>query len=561
MDGEAQRIQIEDIAFASTRYGGYQFAFKRVNVILGANGCGKSKFLTEVKDHASTLTGGGKAVYIEGGRTIKIKDVLQLDHTNVGQYDRYESAINHYEGKRVQFLADRVFDALLVLDKRDGHIRAAHSDSVVKWHTEGMKGPCPVRRQPPLERLFELFNEIFPQIKLSYESNARRLAATKNGSSYGPSGLSDGEKQVFSILADLIELEDAHKLIVADEPELNLHPELAERVWTLIENEFPEKRFIYATHSINFALRENVQAVYVLSTDSSNITLFTGLESLPRSEVTAFLGAVPGVLSANRVLVTEGHEKSFDAIFYRWLLDDEKLEIFPGGGCTDVVAIAEKRGLWNKISTRISLVGIVDTDYRSDAVLDSIRSPSVHTLPLHEAESFLCLPAVLCAIANRIGSQESSPTIEEITVRIFEELHKQKLVVAARRVFAKAKISLAVSIDRNLMAAATDRAALELQLREAATTEVEKASAALGPDQVTEAFAEEVTAIERVITTRNVEASLRILPGKALLAQLAPRAGCRNAADLMRSLRRNFKPAEFPLLADLAMRVRPPPPG
>lgn len=560
METAEHKPHVGDTTFTSSRYGGYQFLFKRVNVILGANGSGKSKFLTELKDNAPSLTGGGKAVYIEGGRTIKIKDILQLDHTNVGQYDRYESALSHYESKRVQFLADRVFDALLVLDKRDSHIRARHSDAVVKWHEDGMKGSCPIRRQPPLERLFELFNEIFPQIKLTYESEARRLSATKSGSTYGPSGLSDGEKQVFSILADLIELEDAHKVIVVDEPELNLHAELAERVWTLVENEFPEKRFIYATHSISFALRENVQVVYVLSTDSTNISVFSGLEDLPRTEVTSFLGALPGVLSANRVLITEGHEKSFDAIFYRWLLDDQKLEIYPGGGCTEVVAMAEKAGLWDKISTKISLVGVIDADYRDDTLLSSLASGSVQVLPYHEAESFLCLPSVLCAIANRIGSQEISLKEEEVVSKIIEELQACKLLLAARRVFAKTRIVLAVSVDRRLLSAATDRDAVVKEIRQAAAAEVQKA-AAVGPDQATQVFDQEVSSIEQVIATRNIQAALRLLPAKELLAHLAPRAGCRNAADLMRSLRRNFKPADFPQLSELAARIRPSTPG
>jgi energy-coupling factor transporter ATP-binding protein EcfA2 len=326
----------------SDRYGGHVFDFERVKVSLGANGAGKSKLLTEIRDHAGQITGGKKAVYIEGGRTIKIRDVLQLDHTNYGQFDRYESAINTYLNKRNQFLAERVFDALIVLDKKDAQLKSAHSDAVEKWVKSGQQGECPKRKQPPLEHLFELFTEIFPRISLSYNADARQLWAEKDGSRYGPSGLSDGEKQVFSILADLIELEDDHDLIVADEPELNLHPELAERVWTLIENEFPLKHFIYATHSINFALRPNVEKVWIVSARHHNITDFRGLNSLDRDEAVAFLGAIPGILSADHVLVTEGHEKSFDAIFYRWLLGDSKLEIYPAGSCTDVEAVVKK---------------------------------------------------------------------------------------------------------------------------------------------------------------------------------------------------------------------------
>jgi ABC-type hemin transport system ATPase subunit len=71
----------------SSRYNNYEFDFGRVNVILGANGAGKSTFLQDLKGHIATILPGAKAVYIEGGRTIKITDVLQLDHRNVQQYD------------------------------------------------------------------------------------------------------------------------------------------------------------------------------------------------------------------------------------------------------------------------------------------------------------------------------------------------------------------------------------------------------------------------------------------------------------------------------------------
>lgn len=542
---------------ASARYANFQFTFDRVNVILGANGAGKSKFLTELKDAVGVLTNGAKAVYIEGGRTIKIKDVLQLDHTNVGQFERMDSALAHYANKRATSLADRVFDALVVLDKRDTQVKSQHSDSVAQWSKDGQKGPCPTRVQPPLDHLFELFNEIFPQITLTYDSHARRLAAQKNGDSYGPSSLSDGEKQVFSILADLIGLDETYKLIVADEPELNLHPELAERLWTLIENEFPDKTFIYATHSINFALRENVQKVYVLSIYSANIAEFTGLDSLPRADVTAFLGGLPGILSANRVLVTEGHEKSFDAIFYRWLLSDNKIEIYPGGGCTDVVSIVGKSGLWDKISTRISLQGVIDADFRDDGYLATLASTRVHTLRLHEAESYLCVPEIVCAIAGRIGSQEHPLTVTEVETCILDLLQRDLLVIAAKRLFARSRIALAVSLERKLLAAALTRAALVAAIRDAADAELAKATSMIAPPQIEVAFDAEVAKLQLLIDSRQSIEALRFVPSKELLNSLAPRAGCKNGADLMRALRRNFKPSDFSLTTELSQSIGP----
>lgn len=542
---------------ASPRYANFQFSFDRINVILGANGAGKSKFLTELKDSVATLTNGAKAVYIEGGRTMKIKDVLQLDHTNVNQFDRMESALAFYENKRSTSLADRVFDALVVLDKRDAQVKSQHSDAVTKWDKDGRTGPCPVRIQPPLDHLFELFNEIFPQITLTYDSHARRLSAQKNGQSYGPSSLSDGEKQVFSILADLIELDATHKLIVADEPELNLHPELAERLWTLIENEFPDKTFIYATHSINFALRQNVQKVYVLSSDSANIAEFTGLESLPRTEVTAFLGGLPGILSANRVLVTEGHEKSFDAIFYRWLLSDNKIEIYPGGGCSDVVDIVGKAGLWDKISSRITLRGVIDADFRDDEYLKGLTSQYIHPLKLHEAESYLCVPEVICAIAARIGSQDKPLTVSEVEDCIFDMLKRDMLMIAARRLFARSRVTLAVSMERRLLKASATREELVAEIRLAADAEIEKASKMMSPDQMELDFDAEVAVLQGLLEVRDVIGALRSIPSKELLNSLAPRAGCRNGADLMRALRRNFNPIDFPLTKELSLTIAP----
>lgn len=537
--------------YISPRFNNHIFSFERINVILGANGAGKSKLLAELRDSIPKVRASSKPVFIEGGRTIKISDVLKFDVNNFQRYDRLDSAIAQYEKKRRTSLADRLFDALVILEKRELHLKSVHSDLVEAWESTGRTGDYPKRGIAPLSRLFDLFTEIFPQIALSYDYEARRLSAQKSGIPYGPSSLSDGEKQVFSILADLIDLEDAHDVIIADEPELNLHPELAERLWTLVENEFSDKTFIYATHSINFALRSNVRRVFVLSADSANISNFTGLDCLPRSEVTAFLGGLPGILSASKVVVTEGHEKSFDAIFYRWLLGDPKLEIYPAGGCTDVTAVVTKTGLWSKIATKVSLCGVVDADYRDENYLSTQGSNSIAVLPLHEAESYLCLPDVASAIAERIGSQEKPLTKEEVSQLVFDTLRTHRLPIAARRVFSLAKIHLSVSVERKVLSATNSRDALAAELRAAATSELQKANATIGPDQVEAALDLELTKIDSAVQSGDVISALRFVPAKEILSVLAPRTGCKNGTDLMRSLKRNFSPSDFLPLEEL----------
>jgi ABC-type lipoprotein export system ATPase subunit len=530
--------------YISQKYDGYKFDFSGVSVLLGANGAGKSTFLAEFRNHLQQQ-GGNTFVFVEGGRTIQIKDVLQLDRNTFQNYDRLEQAIAQHENKRKSSLANRVFDALVVLDKKGQEQKTKHSDDVELWMNSGKEGECPTREQPPLELLFEMFNEIFPLIEISFDSAAKRLKAKKNQTEYSPTQFSDGEKQVFSILADFIDLSDEHRVIIVDEPELNLHPELAERVWTLLENEYPDKIFIYASHSINFALRDNVKKVYVLSNDSEKITLIDSFDDIERVELTAFLGGLPGILSTNKVIVTEGHEKSFDSIFYRWLVGENSIEIYPGGGCTDVVDIVGKSGLWGKISTKISLIGVVDSDFRSTEYLSSLQTNSVLALPYHEAESFLCIPDVISQIGRRIGSQEEDISSADIADTIFSSLEENKLSIAAKRVFASAKITLGVSLTKRVLRESGDQTQLLENLKGAAEEEIQKAVEKCGIDSLERSLQDELANIDEAIGTKNINDALKFLPGKELLNKLAPKAGCRNGDDLMRSLRRNFNPDDF----------------
>ena len=147
------------------------------------------------------------------------------------------------------------------------------------------------------------------------------MRCRKNNNEYGPTGLSDGEKQVFSILVDIIELTDSNSILFVDEPELNLNPGLANRLWSSIEALLPDAVFIYATHSVSFAMRETVEHLIVMSNRDDNIQEITDLGALSHNDQQELLGNIPGLLAQGSTLVVEGHDESFDSIFYHWLLE------------------------------------------------------------------------------------------------------------------------------------------------------------------------------------------------------------------------------------------------
>lgn len=531
------------LKFVSEAHGKFSFDFPRISVILGANGSGKSTLLREIKDTTAS-------VYVEGGRTITIQDTIRLTRQNFSNYRNLKQTEHGYKEKRKQKLVDRIFDAIMVLIQREQFIKDAHSDEVTKWIEGGQIGPAPKRRQPPLERVFGQYNEIFPHLKLSYDQESGRVNVRNDdsNSTYGPSRLSDGEKQVFSLLADLLQVEDEYDIVVVDEPELNLHPELAERLWSLLESEYQQKNFLYATHSIQFALRSNVEALYVLATDPKKIRRISRASEIARIDLEKFLGGVPGILNSSNVIVCEGHEKSFDSIFYRWILNDDKVEIFPCGNCHDVNQVIRKSGLWSEISTDISLCGAIDSDYRSASQLTRLETDQLKVLPLHEAESFLCLPEVLVDAAKAIGSQESIPTVVDVEEIIFQYLDEQKLPIALKRCFSESSHTARVSLDRAQLSTISSKEEAIERIKQRSSEEITKAISAMSETVLVQRISDEIEQIEVILENRDALSALRLLPGKQLAQKLAPLAGCKNSLDLMRSVKNNLATENYPII-------------
>lgn len=531
--------------YIANTHGDYKFEFPRITVILGSNGTGKSTLLRAIKD-------AFPSVYVEGGRAIQIEDVIHLTRQNFNQYQNLDMTLNAYRGKRKSKLVDRLFDAMMVLILQEQAIKDAHSDAVVMWDERGQKGEPPKRPQPPLERLFEQFNEIFPNLTISYKKASGGVSVMNTFSDipYGPSKLSDGEKQVFSLMADMLQIEDEYSVIVVDEPELNLHPELAERLWTLLESEYQDKKFIYATHSIQFAIRSGVEALYILSSDTSKIKRLDDISDIPREDMVQFLGGIPGILNSSTVVVTEGHEKSFDSLFYRWLLDDSEIEVFSCGNCNDVEQVIGKAGLWSQISSDICLTGVIDSDFRSNDQLKKIGD-DMTILKLHEAESYICLPSIMAEAAKSIGSQDPLLSEDQVAVEIFSHLEKQKLSIALKRCFSDSTLTVRMSLERSQISSLKSKEEAMALIEDVSSDEIRKAVEAMSTGEFERRLDLEIANIEQILHDKNVNMALHFLPGKELLAKLAPRTGCKNGTDLMRSVKRNLDVNKYDLTAEL----------
>src|SRR5262249_51364067 len=149
------------------------------------------------------------------------------------------------------------------------------------------------------------------------------------GPLYPASEASDGEKQVLALLCDLLLNQGLGISILVDEPEAHINPLLACDFWSMIEAKLPAAQFVYATHSIPFALRPSVESVFAMDKATYQPSKMVGLEDIGATELPKFLGAIPYVLSKKAALGVEGNDTSFDTPFYRWLLGKNEVAVVP----------------------------------------------------------------------------------------------------------------------------------------------------------------------------------------------------------------------------------------
>lgn len=542
-----------NIQITTSRTGQTPLSLGRVNVFLGANGTGKSKLLAEIKDTIGAQLPDHQILNIEGGRALTMFDSLALDRNNFNNYTTYAKTYQNYQNKRSGTLQSRLFDGLKTLEQLGETAKMEHSDAVTDWLKSNPANAANAPRRPvaPMDRVFESFSDIFPAIALTYYPGERRLRCTKNGTRYGPTSLSEGEKQVFSILIDVVELGEHKSVMFVDEPELNLHPGLANRLWAAVESMLPEAVFFYATHSVSFAMRDSVEHLLVLSDSDDSIQQLSSLDDLPSEEKRDLLGNITSLISSKKTLIVEGDDESFDSIFYRWLVGDVEFSPTAVGGCEDVLAITERKGKWKHISPNVELVGVVDRDYKSDADVQSIVASGVLVLDFHEAESYLCYPDVLIAVASSLGSVAKIPSADTIVSDIVSFVSKSALKIVARRVAAQLNVRIGVSVPSKSIARVSTKDQLKRLFLADANQQKSEVSKRLTDKTVTDAIEAENKVVEEAIRLRDVQKLLLLAPGKELLAHLASLTGCSDANAVARAVRHHLDPNSFASLSDI----------
>jgi energy-coupling factor transporter ATP-binding protein EcfA2 len=353
--------------------------------------------------------------------------------------------------------------------------------------------------------------------------------------------MSDGEKQVLCLICDIGALSPQKSLVVVDEPELNLHPSLAMNLWNAIEGMRSEAVFVYATHSLSFAMRPNVTDVVILRDPKLPPVHLTSPVKWSSEELLPFLGSIAAVIPSGRLIAVEGTDKSFDRDFYAWIVEPS-ISVAAVGNSHSVRGAVMHHGVWEAVGD-LKIAGIVDRDFKTDAQIKEIEASGCYVLAYHEAESYLCHPTLLAAAVKYSGKKELAEN--DFVERLAQQCEGHLLGVAKTRTKEASIIKLEIGPDA-ANKGSKDLASMRAAIESWANKELPRADNYT--ESVLKLFDAEYAKCKAAIDSRNIDARLALFPGKEILANLANYAGFGDSTRLLASVAENLSAKQFPHL-------------
>ena len=576
----------------------FEGVFERINVVLGTNGSGKSKLLDAIHLAATEQETELEVVRVTASRQEDPPQNVSTQTQNGKLFDNFdEDVIEDFDylqptpeqirqaiaGPMMVFHETRLQQALKHFSTSLGGEKVEYRKRHYQWMATGAQTtPLDVPEdrdaEAHLDKLLSLFNEIFPEIKLKAKNfgyteqvfvnqsqktqrvnlnpdllknpqvtgnYSFELTCFKNQQEYPPSALSEGEKQIFSMLADRYFYRQKKCLFLVDEPELNLDPVLAIKYWNLLEREMPDSVFVYTTHSLDFALRDSVERIWSLGRGVAQPIPLKTLGTLPSEEQRRFLSGIRGIVRTNKGLVVEGKESSFDAMFSPWILGDQvnEFQMSYYEGCNDVRAATKKLDIWRQMVPTVTILGIVDADYRAQEELNQLAGTNCLCLGFHDAESFLCHPELLAALAKEL-KRNSFPTQEALVDEICDFVQETMLEICHHRMAQRCRADVAVSLRRNELEQVST---FDELVEKVCSSAIKQASSGIdfSEDWVKTILSEERRHCVKAKSEKNVNKMLNLVKGKKLVERFARHFGLSNSLELMDYVSTNLSPTNF----------------
>ncbi|WP_343583129.1 AAA family ATPase [Herbaspirillum sp.] len=321
--------------------------------------------------------------------------------------------------------------------------------------------------QDPTARYIEMFGKLlYPKEMLPIDINSSTIQyKDDDGNIRQFSELSSGEREVVILTFDILAQNPSDCLILVDEPEVHLHPELTFRLIKALKSIGETNQYFLFTHSpdiIGNSLDTGVHFIrpkirvplgnQVIRIDESNVDAF---KSIPNIRETI------GMISVGKkLLFVEGNSTSIDRNVFATLAKSSKVDvaIVPSDSCTNINNMALVCDTLEKGLFGVELCMVRDRDGLTPEQIDTFNRKSkgrLIFLPYYHIENAFLHPKAIASVAQKILFS-SAPTLEKIESKMLEyarsQLNHTASLYVKHEIYFQAgnfDISPQVSIDRS----------------------------------------------------------------------------------------------------------------
>jgi hypothetical protein len=344
-------------------------------VIIGANGAGKSSLINELRKNSIDemyVLPAQKLLYF----VLKIHDRNEITREryiqDLKEVDLKYETIDLYPTK-IENDFSNTFTKLITLLVKD------YTDIVTRRSRKEKNLPITL-----LDRVEQIWNQIFPEITFNPESNHRVLEVVRTGSKYSINGLSDGERCILFYIGNVL-LAPENSYIIVDEPETFLNAAVYNELWDLLISERSDCQFVFASHNMDFVQsRTNASYIWCKKFEAPydlEYQVLEGTQEFPLSLLTEVSG------TRKPILFCEGTKTSIDYKIYSKLFS-KFCFVKPVQGHKQVIQHTEAYNNLNKMHGN-KVYGIIDYDWMKDAKIAKYKKKNIFVLPFNEIEMLL----------------------------------------------------------------------------------------------------------------------------------------------------------------------------
>ncbi|MGB9075123.1 MAG: ATP-binding protein [Terriglobales bacterium] len=189
----------------------------------------------------------------------------------------------------------------------------------------------------PLDPFKHAFRQLLaPKELLDADPKQQQLQYSLDGQVFPVSSLSSGEREVVNIVFDFLLRSPSNCIVIFDEPELHLHPELSYKLLQTLKS-VGNNQLVLCTHSpdiITASLDNSVVFVAPPKGDGDNQAVVVREED-ETHQALKLLGQSIGIVAlGKKIVLVEGTNSSLDKQVYGSILKDRfpNLVLVPGGG-------------------------------------------------------------------------------------------------------------------------------------------------------------------------------------------------------------------------------------